>query len=136
MRIMMEDNPLSDTKRWLQGLVQAGEAALQAAENCPEANDPASEVGMIVASQRDLVRGEVVKFRAKLASATPVRQIAKTFAVTFDRRYWKQGTFVYPLHVFHDPEHRFSAEQVQQVQALKVGETVDLADGRVVQRQE
>jgi hypothetical protein len=139
---MMENNGLSDTKQWLQGLVQAAEAAIAAAENCPAVNDPASEVAMLVTSQRELVRGEVVRFRARLASLSPVsprnpvRQVEKKFAVTFDRRYWKQGTFVYPMHVFLDPEHKFSAQQVQQIQALKIGETVDLADGRTVQRQQ
>ena len=89
----------------------------------------------VAALQRDLVRGEVVRFRAKLASLSPVKQVEKKFAVTFDRRYWKQGTFVYPMHVFLDPEHKFLAQQIQQIQALKVGETIDLDDGRTVQRQ-
>jgi hypothetical protein len=132
---MMENNGLSDTKQWLQGLVQAAEAAIAAAENCPAVSDPESEAAMLVTSQRDLVRGEVVRFRAKLASLSPVKQVEKKFAVTFDRRYWKQGTFVYPMHVFLDPEHKFLAQQIQQIQALKVGETIDLADGRTVQRQ-
>jgi hypothetical protein len=131
----MENNGLSDTKQWLQGLVQAAEAAIAAAENCPAVSDPESEAAMLVTSQRDLVRGEVVRFRAKLASLSPVKQVEKKFAVTFDRRYWKQGTFVYPMHVFLDPEHKFLAQQIQQIQALKVGETIDLADGRTVQRQ-
>ena len=139
---MMENNGLSDTKQWLQGLVQAAEVAIAAAENCPAVSDPQSEVAMLVTSQRDLVRGEVVRFRARLASLSPVsplkpvRQVEKKFAVTFDRRYWKQGTFVYPMHVFLDPEHKFSVQQVQQIQALKIGETIDLADGRTVQRQQ
>jgi hypothetical protein len=133
---MMENNGLSDTKQWLQGLVQAAEAAIAAAENCPAVSDPESEVAMLVTSQRDLARGEVVRFRAKLASLSPVKQVDKKFAVTFDRRYWKQGTFVYPMHVFLDPEHKFLAQQIQQIQALKVGETIDLADGRTVQRQQ
>jgi hypothetical protein len=132
---MMENNGLSDTKQWLRGLVQAAEAAIAAAENCPAVSDPESEAAMLVTSQRDLVRGEVVRFRAKLASLSPVKQVEKKFAVTFDRRYWKQGTFVYPMHVFLDPEHKFLAQQIQQIQALKVGETIDLADGRTVQRQ-
>jgi hypothetical protein len=118
---MMENNGLSDTKQWLQGLVQAAEAAIAAAENCPAVSDPESEVAMLVTSQRDLVRSEVVRFRATLS---------------FDRRYWKQGTFVYPMHVFLDPEHKFSAQHIQQIQALKIGETIDLADGRTVQRQQ
>jgi hypothetical protein len=133
---MMENNGLSDMKQWLQGLVEAAEAAIAAAENCPAVSDPESEVAMLVTSQRDLVRGEVVRFRAKLASLSPVKQVEKKFAVTFDRRYWKQGTFVYPMHVFLDPEHKFLAQQVQQIQALKIGETIDLADGRTVQRQQ
>jgi hypothetical protein len=121
---MMENNGLSDTKQWLRGLVQAAEAAIAAAENCPAVSDPESEAAMLVTSQRDLVRGEVVRFRAKLASLSPVKQVEKKFAVTFDRRYWKQGTFVYPMHVFLDPEHKFLAQQIQQIQALKVGRTV------------
>jgi hypothetical protein len=135
----MENNGLSDTKQWLQGLVQAAEAAIAAAENCPAVSDPESEVAMLVTAQRDLVRGEVVRFRAKLESLgplSPAKPVEKKFAVTFDRRYWKQGTFVYPMHVFLDPEHKFLAQQIQQIQALKIGETVDLADGRTVQRQQ
>ena len=132
----MENNGLPDTKRWLEGLVLAGEAALAAAENCPGVSDPESEVAMLVTSQSEVVRGEVVRFRAKLESLSPVKPVEKRFAVTFDKRYWKQGTFVYPLHVFLDPEHKFSAQQVQQIQALKIGETIDLADGRTVQRQQ
>ena len=115
---MKEIDPVSERKRWLQELVQAGEA------------------GMLVSSQRDFVSGEVVRFRTQIASLGPAKQVEKKFAVTFDRRYWKQGMFVYPMHVFLDPEHRFSAEQAGQVAALKVGETIDLADGRIVQRQQ
>jgi hypothetical protein len=136
---MMENNGLSDTKQWLQGLVQAAEAAIAAAENCPAVSDPESEVAMLVTSQRDLVRSEVVRFRATLASLgplSPAKPVEKKFAVSFDRRYWKQGTFVYPMHVFLDPEHKFSAQHIQQIQALKIGETIDLADGRTVQRQQ
>lgn len=129
------DSALSDTKRWLKELVVAGEAALANAERFTTDGGATSEIAELVTSQRDLVRGDVVKFRAKLASLEPVRQVEKKFAVTFDRRYWKPGTFVYPMHVFLDPEHRFSAQQVQQIQALKIGEQIDLADGRVVQRQ-
>jgi hypothetical protein len=136
---MMENNGLSDMKQWLQGLAEAAEAAIAAAENCPAVSDPESEVAMLVTSQRDLVRDEVVRFRAKLESLSPLspaKPVEKKFAVTFDRRYWKQGTFVYPMHVFLDPEHKFLAQQVQQIQALKIGETIDLADGRTVQRQQ
>lgn len=136
---MMENNGLSDTKQWLQGLVQSAEAAIAAAENCPGMSDPESEVAMLVTSQRDVVRGEVVRFRARLESLgplSPVKQVEKKFAVTFDRRYWKQGTFVYPMQVFLDPEHKFSGQQVLQIQALRIGETLDLADGRTVQRQQ
>lgn len=134
---MMEHSGLSETKRWFKELVEAGEAALAASENCLDGSDPESEVAVLVTSQRELVRGGVVKFRAKLASATPARQVeqAKTFAVTFDGRFWKPGTVVYPMHVFLDPEHRFASEQVRQIQSLKPGESVDLADGRVVRRQ-
>ncbi|MGF6721659.1 hypothetical protein P3T43_001006 [Paraburkholderia sp. GAS41] len=135
----MENNGLSDTKQWLQGLVQSAEAALAAAQNCPGLDDPESEVTLLVTSQREVVRGEVVRFRATLVSLGlpgPVRQVEKKFAVTFDRRYWKQGTFVYPIHVFLDPEHKFSAQQVGRIQTLELGETLDLADGRTVQRQQ
>ncbi|SDG38067.1 hypothetical protein [Paraburkholderia phenazinium] len=126
---------LSDTKRWLKELVEAGEAAVANAERFTADSGAAGEILELVTSQRDLVRGDVVKFRARLASLDPVKQVEKKFAVTFDHRYWKPGTFVYPIHVFLDPEHRFSAQQIQQIQALKVGEQIDLADGRVVQRQ-
>jgi hypothetical protein len=134
---MMEQSVLSDSKRWFKDLLKAGEAAIEAAENCPLDDDPDSALSMLVASQRDLVRGDVKKFRAKVAlleSRDQIRQSAKKFAVTFDRRYWKPGTFVYPMHVFLDPDHRFSEQQVQQIQSLGVGEMVDLADGRMVQR--
>jgi hypothetical protein len=40
------------------------------------------------------------------------------------------------MHVFLDPEHKFLVQQIQQIQALKIGETIDLADGRTVQRQQ
>jgi hypothetical protein len=134
--IMMVKSGLSDRKRWLEGLVRAGEAAVAAAENCPGIDDPASEVAMLVTSQRDYVRGEVVRFRAKLVALGPVRPAEKKFAVTFDRRYWKQGTFVYPMQVFLDPAHNFTAQQVQQIQTLDIGGTLDLGDGRTVQRQQ
>jgi hypothetical protein len=139
---MMEQSVLGETKHWFKHLLKAGEAAIEAAENCPLDDDPESVVSRLVISQRELVRGDVKKFRAKVAliesreQIKQVRQAAKKFAVTFDRRYWKPGTFVYPMHVFMDPEHKFSAQQVQQIQALKVGETVDLEDGRMVQRAE
>jgi hypothetical protein len=136
---MMEQSVLSETKRWFNDLLKAGEAAIEAAENCPLDDDPESVVSMLVMSQRDLVRGDVKKFRAKVAlieSRERIKQTTKKFAVTIDRRYWKQGTFVYPMHVFLDPDHRFSTQQVQQIQALNIGETIDLADGRVVQRTE
>lgn len=126
---------LSDAKRWMKELVEAGEAAVANAERFTAGNGAASDIAELVTSQRDLVRGDVVKFRAKLASFERVKHAEKKFAVTFDRRYWKQGTFVYPMYVFLDPEHRFSAQQVQQIQALRIGEQIDLADGRVVQRQ-
>lgn len=136
---MMEQSVLSETRRWFKDLLKAGEAAIEAAQNCPLDDDPENEVSMLVISQRDLVRGDVKKFHAKVAlieSRERIKQIAKKFAVTFDRRYWKPGTFVYPMHVFLDPDHRFSVQQVQQIQALNIGETIDLADGRVVQRTE
>jgi hypothetical protein len=136
---MMEQGVLSDSKRWLNDLLKAGEAAIEAAENCALDDDPESALSMLVISQRDQVRGDVKKFRAKVASLESqeqLRQVAKRFAVSFDRRYWKPGTFVYPMQVFLDPDHGFSLQQVSQIQALGVGETVDLGDGRVVQRSE
>jgi hypothetical protein len=136
---MMEQSVLADSKRWFKDLLKAGEAAIEAAENCPLDDDPENLASMLVISQRDQVRGDVKTFRAKVAlleSRDQIRQGAKKFAVTFDRRYWKPGTFVYPMHVFLDPDHRFLTEQVQQIQALEIGEKVDLGDGRVVQRAE
>jgi hypothetical protein len=136
---MMEQGVLSDSKRWLNDLLKAGEAAIEAAENCALDDDPENALSMLVISQRDQVRGDVKKFRAKVASLESqeqLRQVAKRFAVSFDRRYWKPGTFVYPMQVFLDPDHGFSLQQVSQIQALGVGETVDLGDGRVVQRSE
>lgn len=138
MANMTEENTLSETRRWFKALVEAGEAALAAAEDCLLDSNPGSGVLLLVNSQRELVRGDVVKFRAKLASFNAPKQIEpeRRYAVTFDHRYWKPGTFVYPMHVFLDPAHRFSAQQARRIQALKIGETVDLADGRVVQRQQ
>ncbi|WP_144151847.1 hypothetical protein [Paraburkholderia sp. BCC1885] len=134
---MMANSELSEMKRWLEGLVQAGEAAVTAAENCPGMDNPQSELALFVTSQRDVVRGEVVRFRAKLATLGPAaRPVEKKFGVTFDQRYWKPGTFVYPLQVFLDPEHNFTAQQVRQIQTLEIGQTVDLGDGRTVQRQQ
>jgi hypothetical protein len=136
---MMEQSVLSETKRWFKDLLKAGEAAIEAAESCPLDDDPESLVSMLVISQRDLVRGDVKKFHAKVAlieSRERIKQTTKKFAVTFDRRYWKPGTFMYPMHVFLDPDHQFSAQQVKQIQALEIGETVDLADGRMVTRAE
>lgn len=136
---MMEQSVLSETKRWFKDLLKAGEAAIEAAENCPVDDDPENFVARLVMSQRDLVRGDVKKFRAKVAlieSREQIKQVAKKFTVTFDHRYWKPGTFAYPMHVFFDPAHRFSTEQVQQIQALNIGDTIDLMDGRVVKRAE
>jgi hypothetical protein len=133
---MMANSELSERKRWLAGLVQAGEAALAAAENCPGIDNPQNEVAMFVVSQRDLVRGEVVRFRARLATLGPLKPVEKKFGVTFDQRYWKPGTFVYPMQVFLDPEHNFTAQQVRQIQTLEIGDSLDLGDGRSVQRQQ
>ncbi|RFU45157.1 hypothetical protein [Paraburkholderia sp. DHOC27] len=134
---MMEQSVLADSKRWFKDLLKAGEAAIEAAESCPLDDDPENLASMLVLSQRDQVRGDVKKFRAKVAlleSRDQLKHGAKKFAVTFDLRYWKPGTFTYPMQVFLDPDHKFSAQQVRQVQALVVGETIDLGDGRIVQR--
>ncbi|MDE1179948.1 hypothetical protein [Paraburkholderia sp.] len=133
---MAEHNTLSGTNRWLMDLVKAGEAAIAASEDCAAHTDPASDISMLLNSQRELVRGDVTRVRAKLAALTPVTQAERQFAVTFDRRFWKTGTFVYPMSVFLDPAHQFSAQQVQQVQTLNIGESVDLGDGRTVMRQQ
>jgi hypothetical protein len=136
---MMEQSVLSETKRWFKDLLKAGEAAIEAAENCPVDEDPENLASMLVTSQRDLVRGDVKKFRAKVAlmeSSEQIKQVTRKFTVTFDSRYWKPGTFMYPMHVFFDPAHRFSTEQVRQVQALNIGDSIDLADGRMVKRAE
>jgi hypothetical protein len=59
----------------------------------------------------------------------------KTFIVTFDARYTTPGTFVWPMRSFLDPEQRFSVDHIQRIRRLDVGDSLDLADGRTVQRQ-
>ncbi|MFM0008259.1 hypothetical protein PQR57_46075 [Paraburkholderia dipogonis] len=62
--------------------------------------------------------------------------MSRKFILSSDERYQVPGTVVVDIEHFIDPDQRFVATDVARVNALGVGERIDLGDGRAVERAE